>query len=117
MFVSYDEGQFAPERGAAHVWNVWCMTGALQVLRTKEYKKWLKENPKSLYMINFANTSAAHAEPGHPLWEELLEICADYDVEVFPLGFKDNKYIPWDGSPESRRNFDAIRIKARPTTT
>ena len=112
MFGSqqYSEGKFKPERGGGNNWHVWCMTGALQVLDTKEYEQWLEKNPGQFYSINFANGSAARISPAHPLWKKLVEIAKNYTVRVFPLRWE-TKYVPWSGDADSISAFDAFGIE------
>jgi hypothetical protein len=109
----YPEGHFKPERGANHPWNVWCSTGALQVLKMREYMSFLENNPERTYTINFANAAIARIHPGHPLWVELQDIAQQYAVAVYPLNLS-GKYVPWSGEAGSLSAFDAIVISVKP---
>ncbi len=109
---SYPEGQFAPAPGAEHDWHVWCCTGALKVLQTREHEARLAERSGALFTINFGNGSAARIHPEHPLWIAMVEIAKTYAVQVFQLTLQGG-YVPWDGSPSSLRAFDAIRISSK----
>lgn len=112
--TQYSEGQIRPMgRPSGSGYDVWCMTGALEVLRRREYVKWLIDNPNGNYMVNFANGAAARIKIGNSLWEFMAEITKKYAVEVFPLSLR-AKYVPWTGEPNSLSDFDAILIKNKP---
>ena len=115
MPTPYPEGRYQPERrpdGSSVNFDVWCVTGALQVLQHTEYVEWLKCHPGESYIINFANGAAASIQPGNPLWRRLTEISEDYDVEIFSL-YRGEKYQPWLGEERTGRQFEAIRIKTK----
>jgi hypothetical protein len=109
---TYSEGAFKPQRGAQTNWNVWCTTGALEVLNSDEYTGYLERDPSQWYVINFANGSSARIQPGHPLWQKLLEVSKIYDVAVYPLTLQ-GKYTSWTGNETSLHSFDAIRITSK----
>ncbi len=109
---NYPEGIFAPERGSEKSWHVRCCTGALTVLRRREYETFLIQNPNESYVINFANGSSARIRSPHPLWCELDKIAETHYVDVFRLTTAGG-YTPWKNEPSSLRQFDAIRIKAK----
>ena len=108
----YQEGHFRPERGGSVNWDVWCHAGALQVLAHSEYVEWLNCHLGDSYIINFANGAAASIYPAHPLWQVLVEISKNYQVEVFRISLTGN-YEAWSGDEKSLRQFDAIRIKKK----
>ena len=105
----YQEGQFRPQRGGEHNWHVWCCAGALEVLRSGEYVRYLAEHPGEDYTINFANNASAFIQPGHPLWEVLREVAKSYSVEVFQLTLRGG-YLPWTGADTDVRAFDCVRV-------
>jgi len=112
--TQYAEGQIRPmERPDGGGYDVWCATSALEVLRRREYVRWLADHPGEQYVIIFANGAAARIRLGYPLWEAMAEITKDYTVEVFQLTLR-GKYIPWTGGPGSLGDFDAVHIKVRP---
>jgi hypothetical protein len=108
----YREGEFSPKRGGEHNWHVWCCTGALEVLRSREYITYLAEHPDVAYTINFANSSSARIQPGHPLWEVLADVARSYSVQVFQLTLQGG-YSSWTGAPSDLYAFDCISIKAK----
>lgn len=114
MFGSrqYPEGQFQPQAGCEHNYHVWCATGALQVLKSEEYVRYLEEHPEEAYTVNFANGAFAHIAPGDPLWTAMSEIAEHFSIQVFLLVWKDG-YRPWTGAEGDPTNFDAIKISRR----
>ena len=109
----YGELKFALERTAQDNWHVWCQTGALQVLTGEELREWLTAHPGETCAINFANNSAAHIQPGDPLWQVLMELASEqHIVEVYPLDLS-CKYRPWTGQDGDLGHFDNIKITAR----
>ncbi|MBI5044377.1 MAG: hypothetical protein HZC02_00415 [Candidatus Levybacteria bacterium] len=106
----YQEGLIVPEKGAVDgQWHVWCMTGALKVLQSENFRRWLSEDQTRKFQILFVNGAAAKITPGHPLWDELVKIAKEYAVRVFPMNYS-GKYVRWRGDSESLEAFDAIII-------
>jgi hypothetical protein len=92
-------------------WNVWGENGALHILETEAYKKYLKLHPKSCYIINFEGGTFAEIEENSPLWDELKHIANHYTVKVFPLCHISRAYKEWSGLPGDCRKFNAILIQ------
>ncbi len=107
---AYPEGRYRPVRIDNAGWDVWCATGASQILATREYEPLLDANPKDSFLVNFANGSCANVWPAHPLWIALKGLVTKgYTVEVFSLSVR-GTYGLWTGEEGSLGCFDAIKI-------
>jgi hypothetical protein len=95
-----------------NVWLVLHDVGAMQILLTGGYARWLAEHPEERYYIKFILDSYADIKPGHPLWRMLADIAKEYLVEVSPIT-SDDGYVPWTGIPSDPRQFDTISIRLK----